>query len=333
MRSIHMLMTTVAVAFVFALAPAVSWGWGDGGHMSVALRAWDEMTPQTRASAISLLKQHPRYALDFAIRMPPGLDAQEQDRWIFTCAATWPDHIWALRITNPKDFQKYFHASWHIIGEPVALDPNQQDSMPVLPWVNSDDLNKLTIREALPLEIKTLSDTSLPSADRAVALCWVFHLIGDLHEPCHAASLFSNRFKPPEGDKVATRFAVIVDGKTTGMHQFWDSLYCASADFKVNEQWDQEQLENPALQRNTLPQLANDTTVDSWIAESFAIAKVDVYDKDVRAAIAAQDADPTVKFKPFALNDAYIARARQICRQRGVLAGLRLADTISKTTW
>jgi hypothetical protein len=333
MSWIRSLLTILAAAFALALGPSVSWGWGDGGHMSIALRAWDEMTPQTRAAAISLLKQHPRYPLDFAIRMPPGLDPQEQDKWILTCAATWPDHIWALRITNPKDFQKYFHASWHIIGEPVALDPDQQATMPVLPWVSSADLNKLTIREALPLEIKTLSDTSLPAADRAVALCWVIHLIGDLHEPCHAASLFSNRFKPPEGDKVATRFSVIIDGKTTGMHQFWDSLYCSSGDFKVVEKWDQDQLDNPALQRSTLPQLAKDTTVDSWIAESFAIAKVDVYDNAVRAAIAAQDADPAVKFKPFVLSDAYIARARQIGRQRGVLAGLRLADTLSKATW
>ena len=316
-----------------AILPRATFGWGDGGHMAIATRAWDEMTPETRVAAIQLLKQHPRYQADFGSKMPAGLSAEDQDLWLFAYAATWPDYVWRLKITSPRDFQKYYHGTWHTIGEPVALDARLQDGMPVIPKSTSTVPDSLNIRDALPLVTKDLSDGSLSPGQRAVALCWVMHLTGDLHEPCHSASLFSKRFSASDGDHVATRISAAAGEQKGGLHQYWDSLYCNNTKLDALKKWDQDQLANPVLQRSALPQLLSHPTVDDWVAESFAIAKESVYDKDVRAALTEQDLDPTAAFKPIVLSEEYMAKAREIGRQRGVLAGFRLADTLNQAKW
>jgi hypothetical protein len=159
------------------------------------------------------------------------------------------------------------------------------------------------------------------------------HLTGDLHEPCHSASLCSNRFKAPDGDHVATKIPAVAGESKTGLHGYWDSLYCNSTKLDDLKKWDADQLAEPTLQRAALPQLLSHPNVDDWVAESFAAAKEFVYTTQVRDAIAAQDADPTVDFKPIVLSESYMIKAREVCRQRGVLAGLRLADTLQQAKW
>lgn len=323
----------LAAVMIVLMLPEISFGWGDGGHMAVAMRAWDELDSRTRESAIRLLKLHPRYATDFSPKMPAGLSAEDQDLWLFTFAATWPDYVWKIKFTSARDFQKYFHASRHVIAEPVALDSKMQTAMPGIKSSSNSSPSSLTIRDALPVVTRELSDTSLSAGDRAVALCWVLHLTGDLHEPCHSASLFCRRFKAPGGDHVATLIPVIAGQQKCGLHQYWDSLYCNSTDLDVLKKWDLNQRSSPNLQRTALAELTSHPGVDDWVAESFVIAKASVYDPEVRASIAMQDTDLSATFRPIVLSEKYMARAREIARKRGVLAGLRLADTLKKVQW
>jgi S1/P1 Nuclease len=316
-----------------------SFGWGDGGHMMVALRAWDLMSPAQREGAIDLIKQHPRFAKEFTTKMPPGLSHEDQQMWLFAYAATWPDYVWQFRLTEPRDFYEYFHSAWHTIGQPVALDPFSQNKMkalipatlPAAP--TSQSLNQLTIRQALPYILDELKDTRLPAPDRAIALCWVLHLTGDLHEPCHTASLYSRRFSAFDGDHVATRLPVIVDKKKTSMHGLWDSWLGGSTNLAVLKVQMRKMANDPNLQRDTLAELKRDTTVDSWVAEGYAIAKVTVYTADVRAAIAAQEDDPKKPLVPIVLSDEYLKKAQEVGWKQGALAGFRLADELAQVSW
>ena len=56
------------------------------------------------------------------------------------------------------------------------------------------------------------------AAERAVLLCWYFHLIGDLHQPLHAASLYTPKLFP-SGDKGGNE---IKFGTKMNLHHFWD---------------------------------------------------------------------------------------------------------------
>ncbi|HEY2589688.1 MAG TPA: S1/P1 nuclease [Tepidisphaeraceae bacterium] len=332
-------LTIFAVTLLaFGLATSTCWGWGDGGHMAVALRAWDALTPAQRDAAVSLLKLHPRFEKDFAARMPAAIPPADRDKWIFAIAATWPDYVWQLRLTDPRDFHKYFHPAWHVIGETVTLDPN--DPNPPKRWMpDGKDIKVLNVKQALPYITAQLNDSHLPAADRAVALCWVMHLTGDLHEPCHTASLFSHRFTVPDGDHVATQLPVFLSaanaasGHTTPLHGYWDSLYCTSTVWSQLLAWDAGVLEDPALQPAALPELQEHPTSDQWVAESHELAVHDVYTPDIRAAVAAQDGEPSKAFEPIRLSDDYMRHAREIGRRRGALAGLRLADTLSHVQW
>jgi S1/P1 Nuclease len=316
-----------------------AWGWGDGGHMLVALHAWQVMTPEQRTGAVSLLRQHPRFQKEFTTKMPAGLSAEDQNLWLFMYAATWPDYVWQVRLTEPRDFYKYFHSSWHTIGEPVALDPQMQNSvkplrpatLPAMP--TTQDLSRLTILEALPLVTADLDNAQLSPQERAVALCWVIHLTGDLHEPCHAASLFCRRFSAYDGDHVATRLPIDVNGKTKTMHSLWDSLIGGSTDLAAQKAEERDLAGDPRLQRDQLPELTQDITVASWVQESFHIALGTVYDANVRSAIAAQESNPQSPFVPVKLSEEYLVKARIAARRQGALAGFRLADTLAKVPW
>jgi hypothetical protein len=65
---------------------------------------------------------------------------------------------------------------------------------------------------------------------RAVALCWVCHLVGDGHQPLHTVKLLTTQFPAPEGDRGGTRFYIRVreGARTISLHTFWDDLILGS---------------------------------------------------------------------------------------------------------
>jgi S1/P1 Nuclease len=65
------------------------------------------------------------------------------------------------------------------------------------------------ILNAYPRNLEIVRSTA-PNNERAVALCWVFHLLGDAHQPLHTTKLFTTQFPAPEGDRGGTRFYIRV---------------------------------------------------------------------------------------------------------------------------
>ena len=319
---------TWCVVFVFVLSGAHQCpAWNDTGHMLTAMRAWDSMNDQAHSWAMQLLKSHPRYAIDLQSKIPKTLAGADRDRWLFAYTATWPDQVWKIRTFAPRDFYKYFHASWHTIGLPIHLhDPLDQSLgdisvVLVLPRPTSGPASTqpapLTAREALKQAIAELNDPSESGTDRAVALCWVMHLVGDIHQPCHTASMFCQRYAAWDGDHVSTRLGVVTSQGKTAMHQLWDHAMGDAEDLPTLEQLDLKMLHD------------RDTTVDSWIAESHLDAERFVYTPAVRAAIAAQDDAPKEPFKPVILDDEYVQAMRSLVTQRISLGGLRLGELLS----
>ncbi len=94
----------VQLLSLFLAVPSQLWGWGGTGHEAVAYVAWQQMTPNTRARAIALLKHVPTlhnpqntktipgYA-DWVKDLPPGLSQSKKNLYLFMRAATWPDTI------------------------------------------------------------------------------------------------------------------------------------------------------------------------------------------------------------------------------------------------
>jgi hypothetical protein len=58
------------------------------------------------------------------------------------------------------------------------------------------------------------------SERKAVALAWLFHLVGDIHQPLHTAQLFTVDF--PQGDRGGNEICVRVTqvGQPMDLHRF-----------------------------------------------------------------------------------------------------------------
>src|SRR5205814_8107842 len=84
---------------------------------------------------------------------------------------------------------------------------------------------------ALQWSIEQLKNPDVSSADKAVALAWLEHLVGDIHQPLHACSRFSPAY--PKGDRGGNLFMVKYHGNITNLHLFWDELLGGYMSFKL----------------------------------------------------------------------------------------------------
>lgn len=289
-----------------------SQAWNGTGHMTVADIAYDNLTPKTKAGVNALLARHRDYAL-WISQMPAGYT--DRARFAFMKAATWPDEI----RKTPDD-----RPIWHYIDIPVAapgytLTPAQQ--VTVQPNAETQ----------IGVETRLLSAASASDQERAVALCWVEHLIGDVHQPLHDASLFSAAF--PKGDKGGNSESLAAGAVDNDplesaahprrLHALWDDLLGATLD-PAEIQKIAAGLETPAYGRAAFPQLGTHKAVHDWVLEGSALARQVVYADCTLPMTALGDGKMEVS-----LPSGYLDAAHKVANRQIALAGLRLADALN----
>jgi hypothetical protein len=129
-----------------------------------------------------------------------------EDAALFMLAARWPDDV--------RDDPRYHRPVWHYVNIPFR--PGRADQGEVPPGEN--------VLTAFAQQRATLRDPDARDADRAVALCWVLHLVGDVHQPLHTTTLVTPQFA--EGDRGGNDFFVRPSprGEAINLHAFWDGL-------------------------------------------------------------------------------------------------------------
>lgn len=118
----------------------------------------------------------------------------------------------------------------------------------------------------------TIGKPSTP-ADKAIALSWLLHLVGDAHQPLHAAGFFSRAF--PESDRGGNHFFVQPPGRQpVKLHAYWDGALGRSEVLRtaVNRAIELR----TAHPQESLPEVG---TMDPtrWLLESFELAKDKAY--------------------------------------------------------
>src|SRR5438874_12762599 len=84
----------LSLSLVLVLLASPAWAWNAYGHKVIASIAFRRLSPAEQDQVIAILKQHPRYAEDFAGQMPAAIAAAEpceQTEWLFQHAAAWPE--------------------------------------------------------------------------------------------------------------------------------------------------------------------------------------------------------------------------------------------------
>lgn len=293
-----MRVLTATATMLLVLASGSAHAWSRPGHMVTAAIAYSELEerPEVLERAIALLEAHPdRGSFEVAIDRTTGTDRAKR---LFYQCARWPDDARGT---------PYDHPTWHYAARPVV-----RPDVPERP----EDRIEGQAMEAFALNARVLGDSRAALASRAVALCWVMHLVGDIHQPLHAAQLFSREH--PHGDELGSR-QFVREAPTADpitLHWFWDDrVHRSGVQASVEARAD-------ALRRvaegSSNPARAGE--FPRWAEESYRAAAALAYRADL--ATAARDLEAPVP------GAAYIAEATALSERRLALAGHRLADVL-----
>ena len=302
------------LAFVLASVVAINmplFGWGNVGHMTVAYAAYQKLTPAAKKRVGVLLKLNPDYKNGkWAKMIPAGTAAKDRPMILFMIAATWPDQIKSeTGYTNDPEggpgssqnigYSDHLqHRYWHFVDTPLSQDGT---TLGAIPAPNA---------ETQIAAFRTVLASSDPDPLKSYDLAWLLHLVGDVHQPLHAATRVSKA--DPTGDRGGNNVMLCKKPCKNELHAFWDDLPGTVSDPNA-----------AVLVGKKLPKpdatLAKDTDAATWIAESFDAAKKSVY---VNPPIGPGDG-------PFTLTAAYRADAHKIASARVALAGARLANVIN----
>lgn len=314
------LLTTISL-------PSLSLAWDATGHRLSIYVAYQSLTATQRNYWRDVLQHHPRFAADFEDAMPEAVrvaSRDEQTRWLLGQAAVWPDLARGL----PDAIRpEYNQPNWHWIDGAWVRDEAQTQGNRYVDTAPSPDIegapahnsqhashasNVVTALERARWQLEHESD----AAQRAIALCWLLHLIGDIHQPLHTGGLVSAQLFP-EGDRGGNAIS-IGDGN---LHAVWDQALRGPA---LND----SRLTLNAIAADLPPQ---DFTPTRWLHESRTILLQQVYPASVISHVQRSESTGN-RLSSITLSRRYDSDMKQTATIRLAEAGVRISSTLSRIT-
>lgn len=293
----------ISIAIILSLLPQV-FAWNARGHMIIAAVAYSQLSQADKDSAVALLKFHPYYK-DIWTQAYNGHEKEvEFGAFLFMKASLWADEIKGKESIN----HKLNNSPSHYITYKIQF-PNNHDT--IMPSTEKESNVVFGIEEAK----KNLNNKELSKKERAIALAWAIHLIGDVHIPMHCASLF-NEFVP-KGDKGGNLSYIFFGNAGTGIHKIWDDAMGKTRQYNLVVDTSavlNQKYSNLVTKKEYNPQ--------AWSLESFNLAlKYGYLNGDLKIAYKKEEAVLPPK--------DYIANVREVANKQSVLAGHRLAQFIA----
>lgn len=238
-----------------------AFSWFDKGHRVVGLIAQAHLTAAARAEIEKILPANTSLA----------------------DAAVWPD----LEGRSIRDFDPLHYVSIpdHAAGYDQARDcPERNCMVEALSWFSA-----------------VVGDKNAPVMTRRLALRFVAHLAGDMHQPLHAGRA---------ADRGGVDIRVAYRAQPTNLHYFWDKDLVELE--PGNEEEIAKRLTADLTEEERRQWQAGDPT--QWTNESLTLVRSYAY-----------NTGPSGE-----LSDEYVDKARPIVRARIVQAGLRLAWLLNR---
>jgi hypothetical protein len=300
-------------AFLAPLMPSAAFGWGCEGHQMVALIARAHLTPAVSAAVDQLLRDSP---------IDPALKRFCQDRPADPMAdsATWAD--------DSKSEEKT--SVWHYVDIPLSV----VSVVSVDPWCppigpSVDGKNRPgCVTDAIAYEVGILRDKSRPVAERATALRYVIHFVGDIHQPLH-----DEDNNDQGGNCTAIRF--FSEDRPANLHAVWDYKLIEHQlvlDKKTQPAYaDSLDAHFSATYTALAKSKADDATGWAWEAHAIAISTaygalqpgIPVEASDSKTVCNAER--EKVQALNLSISDAYFAKAMPVINEQLARAGFRLA--------
>jgi hypothetical protein len=283
------LLLTLAAALAGSIS-SQALAWGDLGHEVTALIAYRHMGPAARAALDALLES----------------DSDTLTAGDFASRATWADKY---RNSHRET------AAWHFVDIEIE-QPDLKDAcfgFPTLPpkaWASQGPAQDCVVNKIDEFSAE-LKSPSTPAQERILALKFLIHFIGDLHQPLHAADHHDR------GGNCVSLSAP--PGAPSNLHAYWDvsvvnALGQSAA--KIADQLDA---------RLSAADIKNWTqgSPRSWAMDTFQVGRRDAY---------ALASTPTCESSgSVALTPAYQRQAEKDAATQLSKAAVRLAAVLNQT--
>ncbi len=305
-------LTCVLVVLLGTSAGAIAWD--DSGHKITAYIAWQRMSPEARERVLKVLLSAPEDSHIGSYYMPYGsqnVDMRKRDYFMFM--ATWADVVRDRAFDNR--YKKYHKSNWHYDDTFWTLKDGKVEVLP-----KPEDGGQALAR--IDEYVKMINSTA-PDPQKAVAIAWILHLVGDIHQPLHTSARVTDR--EPKGDQGGNFVLLTPEGtprdKQENLHWFWDSIVVRNIPNSENK-CDIEFLE-PLAQTfmkkypfdKVQGRLALNTPA-SWAKDSLTLAQNDVFSSDLK------------RFE-MPSND-YKKKGLKIAEEQLTLAGYRMGEILNK---
>ena len=249
---------------LLAALPLRLWAWGVEGHRAIGIIAENHLSEKAHRAVMDLLGSQ-------SLAMVSTIS--DEMRYLPEYKDTGPWHY--------ADMASGLAHDPYILALKAMTEPNAYN--------------------VLLLKIKEMKDPAKTRAQRAEALTYVVHIVGDVHQPMHAGHV---------GDKGGNDIKMTYRGKDTNLHSLWDSGLLDYQGLSYTELGTQDSAV-PAPLIKTWQAVADPA---EWFFESYTIAG-QLYDE------AAQNPNPDYRYYP--------AHAT-IVKQRIQQAGIRLAAVLNE---
>ena len=271
----------VVAALLLGVPCADVQAWGDKGHRIIGHMARDLLSPQTRAVIQQLMGSDD--LATFSLYLDKRKDQLEQE--------------------FPGSRQ------WHDDDEPICMTTSYPDYCP----------NGTCASTQLPRYYQVLVDADASTSKKPFAVFVLTHLVGDMHQPLHAAD---------HEDRGGNEIKVLLpDGRKTNLHAAWDTslvehLYGGQNDMTVATRLMQQYASHATAWQAGNVDLA---TMQAWIDDANHLAKEVAYGKLPGFACQA-DMEQT----RIILSDDSLHRAEPVVEEQLAKAGYRLASILNR---
>lgn len=318
MRQLSKITIFAAILVLFLAAPAFSWN--DVGHKITGFIAWQRMSPQARENVIRILRTAPADSTLAVYYQPYGAESDDARKLeYFTLVPTWADIVRDFAadsgFRNEVRFRKYHKSNWHYDD---TFWKQVNGKIELLTGFPEGGLGVSKLKEFDAV----LRDASAKSPDKAIAIAWLMHIGGDLHQPLHTSARVTETEE--KGDQGGNLFHLTPVGtprdKQVNLHWFWDSIVGRNVPIKAGmcESEYIAMLGGRMMKKYPFASVQarlNLGKYEDWQQESFAFNNTIVFSPDLK-----RNEMPSEQYK----KNAFKLAERQLA-----MAGYRLGETLN----
>jgi hypothetical protein len=317
MRGIGKLLGASSLTFILGCGPG--FGWGNEGHeivANVAASLLEQDSPDVLNTVKALLRKDPSDLTDHDI-------ASE---------ATWAD---AFRESSPA--ARAATRQWHFVD--IDFDTPDIDKACFGPPKPADVASEGAASDCVVHKIDAfkaeLADPDIPRKERILALKFLLHFVGDVHQPLHAAQRVDPDTKT---DDAGGNCVGVLPGRATvpvRLHSYWDTTLVGKA---LGKDADAAADKLAVLLTPANRQKWSGGQPADWAKESYEIAKKKVYGGLIDQTPEISDhvfkdrhGEPDTRCGPskvFRIDDDYDTRGKAVVKEQLAKAGVRLAGLL-----